>query len=114
MSQNDSDAPMSESTISVQLEAGKTAGGLGGGLEEVDKDTVVLYGSIAAAVVFGLVFVLALAKALRRKANAQPMYVPPVEMEDEDEEEDELDLSELDDLFAEDDGDDIDAVFADL
>jgi hypothetical protein len=56
-----------------------------------------------------------LAKALRRKANAQPMYVPPVEVEDEDEPEDELDLSELDDLFAdEDEEDDFDAVFADL
>jgi len=118
VSDNDADAPVSESTISIQLEAGKTAGGLGGGLEEVDKDTVVLYGSIAAAVVFGLIFVLALAKALRRKANAQPMYVPPVEVEDEDEPEDELDLSELDDLFADEDDDaeddDFDAVFADL
>ncbi len=117
-SENDADAPVSESTISIQLEAGKTAGGLGGGLEEVDKDTVVLYGSIAAAVVFGLIFVLALAKALRRKANAQPMYVPPVEVDDDDEPEDELDLSELDDLFADgdddDEEDDFDAVFADL
>lgn len=114
-SQNDEEAPVSELSISVQLEAGNTAGGLGGGLEEVDKDTVVLYGSIGAAVLFGLIFVLALAKALRRKANSQPMYVPPVDVEDEPEEE-EFDFSELDDLFPEDeDGeDDFDAVFADL
>ena len=116
-SDNDASAPVSEISISVQLEAGKTAGGLGGGLEEVNKDTLVLYGSVAAAVLFGLVFVIALAKTLRRKANAQPMYVPPVELEDEPEDDDELDLSELDDLFAEDDDeeiDDFDDVFADL
>jgi hypothetical protein len=116
-SDNDASAPVSEISISVQMEAGKTAGGLGGGLEEVNKDTLVLYGSIAAAVLFGLVFVIALAKTLRRKANAQPMYVPPVELEDEPEDDDELDLSELDDLFADDDGeeiDDFDDVFADL
>jgi len=61
--------------------------------------------------------VVALAKALRRKANAQPMYVPPVELDDEEEDEDDLDLSELDDLFGEDDDDgedDFDSVFADL
>jgi hypothetical protein len=115
VSQNDAEAPISELSVSIQLEAGNTAGGLGGGLEEVDKDTVVLYGSIGAAVLFGLIFVLALAKALRRKANAQPMYVPPVEVDDEPEEE-EFDFSELDDLFPEDEGgeDDFDAVFADL
>ena len=113
---NDEAAPVSETTISVQLEAGKTAGGLGGGLEEVDKDTVVMYGSIGAAVLFGLIFVVALARALRRRANAQPMYVPPVELDDDDDEEDHLDLSELDDLFAdeESDDDDFDSVFADL
>ncbi len=114
---NDEDAPVSETTISIQLEAAKTAGGLGGGLEEVDKDTMVMYASIGAAVLFGLIFVVALAKALRRKANAQPMYVPPVELDDEEEDEDDLDLSELDDLFDEDDDDgedDFDSVFADL
>ena len=113
-SENDDEAPVIESTVSIQLEAGKTAGGLGGGLEEVDKDTVVLYGSIGAAVIFGLVFVAAFARALRRRANSQPMYVPPVEVPDEPEDDD-LDLSELDDLFAdEEDGDDFDSVFADL
>jgi hypothetical protein len=113
-SENDDEAPVIESTISIQLEAGKTAGGLGGGLEEVDKDTVVLYGSIGAAVIFGLVFVAAFARALRRRANSQPMYVPPVEVPDEPEDDD-LDLSELDDLFAdEEDDDDFDSVFADL
>lgn len=113
-SENDADAPVSETTISIQLEAGKTAGGLGGGLEEVDKDTVVMYGSIGAAVLFGLVFVAAFARALRRRANAQPMYVPPVEVADEPEEDD-FDFSELDDLFGDDEeGDDFDSVFADL
>ncbi len=114
-SDNDDSAPASEVSISVQLEAGNTAGSLSGGLEEVDKDTVVMYGSIAAAVLFGLVFVVALAKALRRKANAQPVYVPPVDLDEDDEDED-LDLSDLDDLFADDagDDDDFDAVFADL
>ena len=113
-SENDDEAPVSEITISIQLEAGNTAGGLGGGLEEVDKDTVVLYGSIGAAVLFGLIFVVALAKALRRRANSQPMYVPPVDVDDEPEEDD-LDLSELDDLFADEGGEeDFDAVFADL
>ena len=114
-SENDNDAPVSESIISLQLQAGKTAGGLGGGLEEVDKDTLMKYGSIGAAVLFGLIFVLALAKALRRKANAQPRYVPPVVVEDE-EEEDEFDFSELDDLMVGSDAqdDDFDSVFADL
>lgn len=118
-SENDNDAPVSESSISIQLEASNSAGGLGGGLEEVDKDTLVMYGSIGAAVLFGLIFVVALARTLRRRANAQPMYVPPVEVDDEPEEDkldefDHLDLSDLDDLFPENDGDDFDDVFADL
>ncbi len=116
-SENDAQAPMSESSISIQLEASNTAGGLGGGLEEVDKDTLVMYGSISAAVLFGLIFVVALARTLRRRANSQPMYVPPVEVDDEPEDVDDLDdldLSELDDLFSEDDDDDFDDVFADL
>ena len=104
---------MSEVSISLQLEASGSAGGLGGGLEEVDKDTLVMYGSIGAAVLFGLVFIVALARTLRRRANAQPVYVPPVEVEDDDEDEDEFDFSDLDDLFPEDD-DDFDDVFADL
>jgi len=112
-SENDDEAPVSEVTISIQLEAGNTAGGLSGGLEEVDKDTLVLYGSIGAAMIFGLVFVVALAKALRRRANSQPMYVPPVEVDDEPED-DEFDFSELDDLFADEQDDDFDEVFADL
>jgi hypothetical protein len=113
---NDNDAPVSEVSISIQLEASSSAGGLGGGLEEVDKDTVVMYGSIAAAVLFGLIFIVALARTLRRRANAQPVYVPPVELEDEfeDEDDDDLDLSELDDLFSEDGDDEFDDVFADL
>ena len=53
-------------------EASSSAGGLGGGLEEVDKDTVVMYGSIAAAVLFGLIFVVALARTL----DAVPMLNP--------------------------------------
>lgn len=112
---NDNDAPVSEVTLSIQLEASSSAGGLGGGLEEVDKDTVVMYGSIAAAVLFGLIFIVALARTLRRRGNAQPVYIPPVEMEDEFEnDDDDLDLSELDDLFSEDEDDEFDDVFADL
>ena len=112
---NDDDAPISEVSISIQLEASASAGGLGEGLEEVDKDTLVMYGSIGAAVLFGLIFIIALARTLRRRANSQPAYVPPVEMEDEPEDEDDdLDLSELDDLFSEDEDDDFDDVFADL
>jgi len=114
-SENDPDAQVSESTISVQLEASAAAGGLGGGLEEVNKDTLVLYGSIAGAAIFGLILILAMARALRRRANAQPMYVPTVDVVDEVEEKDDLDLSELDDLFLDDDDeDDLDAAFADL
>lgn len=111
---NDDAAPVSESSISVQLEASGTAGGLGGGLEEVDKDTLVMWGSIGAAVLFGLIFVVALARTIRRRANAQPVFVPPVEMEDEEDEDEEFDFSDLDDLFGEDDDDDFDDVFADL
>ena len=111
---NDDNAPVSESSISIQLEASNTAGGLGGGLEEVDKDTLVKWGSIGAAVLFGLIFVVALARTLRRRANAQPVLVPPVEMDDE-EEEDEFDFSDLDDLLSDDvEDDDFDDVFADL
>jgi hypothetical protein len=115
-SENDDQAPVSESSISVQLEASSSAGGLGGGLEEVDKDTLVMYGSIGAAVLFGLIFVVALARTIRRRANAQPMYVPPVDLDDEPEEDelDELDLSDLDDLFPDDEEGDLDDVFADL
>ena len=116
-SEQDAEAPVSEVSIPIQLEVTNTAGGLGGGLEEVDKDTLVMYGSIGAAVLFGLIFVVALARTLRRRANAQPMYVPPVEIDDDldQEEEDDLDLSELDDLFSDDDdGDEFDDVFADL
>jgi len=115
-SENDNDAPVSETTIPVQLQASSSAGGLGGGLEEVDKDTLVMYGSIGAAVLFGLIFVVALARTLRRRANARPMYVPPVDVEDEPEDVDdeEFDFAELDDLFPEDDEDEFDDVFADL
>ena len=76
-----------------------------------------MYGSIGAAVLFGLIFVVALARTLRRRANAQPMYVPPVEIDDDvvDDDDDDLDLSELDDLFSDDDdSDEFDDVFADL
>ena len=111
---NDDAAPVSESSISVQLEASGTAGGLGGGLEEVDKDTLVKWGSIGAAVLFGLIFVVALARTIRRRANAQPVFVPPVDMEDEEDEDDEFDFSDLDDLFGEEDDDEFDDVFADL
>ena len=117
-SEKDAEAPVSEVSIPVQLEVTNTAGGLGGGLEEVDKDTLVMYGSIGAAVLFGLIFVVALARTLRRRANAQPMYVPPVEIDGDvdEEDDDDLDLSELDDLFSDDgdDGDEFDDVFADL
>ena len=87
---------------------------MGGGLEEVDKDTLVKWGSIGAAVLFGLIFIVALARTIRRRANAQPVFVPPVEMDDEEDEDDEFDFSDLDDLFGEDDDDDFDDVFADL
>ena len=115
-SENDGEAPVSETSISIQLEVSNTAGGLGGGLEEVDKDTLVMFGSIGAAVLFGLIFVVALARTLRRRANAQPMYVPPVDVEDEPEDDDldDLDLSDLDDLFPEDVEDEFEDVFADL
>ena len=113
-SDNDDTAPVSETSISLQLEASAAAGGLGGGLEEVDKDTLVMYGSIGAAVLFGLIFVVALARTLRRRANAQPTYVPPVEVEDDEDEDDEFDFSELDDLFSDDEEDEFDDVFADL
>lgn len=110
---NDDGAPVSESSISVQLEASNTAGGLGGGLEEVDKDTLVKWGSIGAAVLFGLIFVVALARTIRRRANAQPVFVPPVDVDDEEDEDDEFDFSDLDDLL-DDDEDEFDDVFADL
>ena len=97
------------------MEASASAGGLGGGLEEVNKDNLVLYGSIAGAAIFGLILVVAMARALRRRANSQPMYVPTVDVEDEPDEVDDLDLSDLDDLFLDDDDDDdLDAAFADL
>ena len=78
------------------------------------KDDAVLYGGIAAAGLFGIVLVVALSKALRKRANSQPMYVPPVEVADEDE--DEFDFEDLDDDLDSmlDDVDDLDDVFADL
>ena len=72
-----------------------------------------MYGSIGAAVLFGLIFIVALARTLRRRANAQPVYVPPVELEDDDDEDDELDFSELEDLFSDEEAE-FDDVFADL
>ena len=69
---NDDQAPVSESSISIQLEASNTAGGLGAGLEEVDKDTLVMYGSIGAAVLFGLISLL----RSHEPCVAEPMLNP--------------------------------------
>jgi len=109
---NDDDAQVSEMSISVQLEAGSESNALGGGLEEVSKDDVVLYGGIAGAVLFGLVLLVAMARILRNKANAQPMVMPTVNLPDDDPEEDAFDFDDLDDL--DDLDDDFDDVFADL
>lgn len=113
---NDEDATLSETTLSIQLEANTGAGSLGGGLEEFSKDDAVLYGGIAAAGLFGIILVVALSRALRKRANSQPMYVPPVEVADEEESEDEFDFGDLDDDLDSmlDDVDDLDDVFADL
>jgi hypothetical protein len=109
---NDDDAQVSEMSISVQLEAASESNALGGGLEEVSKDDVVLYGGIAGAVLFGLVLLVAMARILRNKANAQPMVMPTVNLPDDDPEEDAFDFDDLDDL--DDLDDDFDDVFADL
>jgi len=109
---NDDDAQVSEMSISVQLEAGSESNALGGGLEEVSKDDVMLYGGIAGAVLFGLVLLVAMARILRNKANAQPMVMPTVNLPDDDPEEDAFDFDDLDDL--DDLDDDFDDVFADL
>jgi len=110
---NDADAQVSEMSISVQLEAASESNALGGGLEEVSKDDLVLYGGIAGAVLFGLVLLVAMARILRNKANAQPMVMPTVNLPDDDPEEDEFDFDDLDDLD-DDLDDDFDDVFADL
>jgi len=110
---NDADAQVSEMSISVQLEAASESNALGGGLEEVSKDDLVLYGGIAGAVLFGLVLLVAMARILRNKANAQPMVMPTVNLPDDDPEEDEFDFDDLDDLDGDLD-DDFDDVFADL
>ena len=114
-SDNDPDAGLSEVSISLQLEASASSTGLGGGLEEVSKDDLVLYGSIAGGVIFMLVIAVALARTLRRRANNQPSYIPPMDMEDDEaeEEEDEFYFEDLDDLFGDDDND-LDEAFADL
>ena len=72
-----------------------------------------LYGGIAGAVLFGLVLLVAMARILRNKANAQPMVMPTVNLPDDDPEEDEFDFDDLDDLD-DDLDDDFDDVFADL
>ncbi len=110
---NDADAQVSEMSISIQLEAASESNALGGGLEEVSKDDLVLYGGIAGAVLFGLVLLVAMARILRNKANAQPMVMPTVNLPDDDPEEDEFDFDDLDDLD-DDLDDDFDDVFADL
>ena len=110
---NDADAPVSEMSISIQLEAASESNALSGGLEEVSKDDLVLYGGIAGAVLFGLVLLVAMARILRNKANAQPMVMPTVNLPDDDPEEDEFDFDDLDDLD-DDLDDDFDDVFADL
>jgi len=110
---NDAEAQVSEMSISIQLEAASESNALGGGLEEVSKDDLVLYGGIAGAVLFGLVLLVAMARILRNKANAQPMVMPTVNLPDDDPEEDEFDFDDLDDLD-DDLDDDFDDVFADL
>jgi len=110
---NDADAQVSEMSISIQLEAASESNALSGGLEEVSKDDLVLYGGIAGAVLFGLVLLVAMARILRNKANAQPMVMPTVNLPDDDPEEDEFDFDDLDDLD-DDLDDDFDDVFADL
>ena len=117
-STNDGDATVSETTLSIQLEATTGSGGLGGGLDEFSKDDAVLYGGIAGGVLFGIILIIAMSKALRRRANSQPMYVPPVEINDEEDEVDELDFDfeDLEEEFEDmlDDDDDLDEAFADL
>ena len=117
-STNDDTAAVSEITLSIQLEATTGSGGLGGGLDEFSKDDAVLYGSIAGGVLFGIILIIAMSKALRRRANSQPMYVPPVDLEEEDDtmNDDEFDFGDLDDEFEDllDDGEDLDDAFADL
>ena len=79
-SEKDAEAPVSEVSIPVQLEVTNTAGGLGGGLEEVDKDTLVMYGSIGAAVLFGLIFVVALARTLADVPMPNPCMSRPLKL----------------------------------
>ena len=68
---------------------------------------------VGGAVLFGLVLLVAMARILRNKANAQPMVMPTVNLPDDDPEEDEFDFDDLDDLD-DDLDDDFDDVFADL
>lgn len=117
-STNDDSAPVSEITLSIQLEATTGSGGLGGGLEEFSKDDAVLYGGIAGGALFAIILIIAMSKALRRRANSQPMYVPPVDLDEEEDAPgtDEFDFEDLDDEFEDllDDDEDLDDAFADL
>lgn len=114
-SDNDMDAQESEVTIPIQLEAASESSGLGSGLEEFSNDDIALYGGIGAAVLFGFFLILAFARLLRRRGNAQPMVAPLVELPDEQEDlddDDEFDFGDLGDEEPSDD--DFDDVFADL
>ena len=108
--------PLARPLLAFNLKQTLGLEGLGGGLEEFSKDDAVLYGGIAAAGLFGIVLVVALSKALRKRADSQPMYVPPVDVADEEEPKDEFDFEDLDDDLDSllDDVDDLDDVFADL
>lgn len=114
-SDNDMDAQESEVTIPIQLEAPSESGGLGGGLEEFSNDDIALYGGIGAAVLFGFFLILAFARLLRRKADAQPMVAPTVELPDDEldlEDDDEFDFGDFDEVDS--GGDDFDDIFGDL
>jgi hypothetical protein len=67
---------------------------------------------------FAIILIIAMSKALRRRANSQPMYVPPVDLDEEEDAPgtDEFDFEDLDDEFEDflDDDEDLDDAFADL
>lgn len=113
-SDNDMEAQESEVTIPIQLEAASESNGLGGGLEEFSNDDIALYGGIGAAVLFGFFLILAFARLLRRKGNAQPMVDLPVELPDDDLDLDDDDEFDFDDLDNVDEAEDFDDIFSDL
>jgi len=103
----DSNAPSSEITVQLAVEAPGQSGSLGGNLEELDKDQLLQYGAIGGGVILMLLLIVVLAKATKRSSRGvQPgkaVHVPVA-----------IDVPEEDSVAVPALNDDLDDFFSDL